>query len=112
MSRAGRTVTLPVSLGALAVASWVGLSGTEEPTLLKRLLPGGSATELVPNAWNGGVPVPESPPLLLPTLARVVVAVAHEQNVVGVGVGGGGGLPSGARGLAGARRGGVPARHR
>ncbi|QUI35531.1 ABC transporter permease [Streptomyces alfalfae] len=71
-----QVTTLPVSLGAIAVASWVGLSGTEELTLLKRLLPGGSATELVLNAWNGGVPVPESLPLLLPTLAWVGVAVA------------------------------------
>ena len=71
-----QVTTLPISLGALAVASWVGLSGTEELTLLKRLLPGGSATELVVNAWNGGVPVSESLPLLLPTLAWVVVAVA------------------------------------
>ena len=37
---------------------WVGITGTEELTLLKRLLPGGSATELVVNAWNGGVPAP------------------------------------------------------
>ena len=37
------------------MASWVGITGTEDLTLLKRLLPGGSATELVLNAWNGGV---------------------------------------------------------
>lgn len=68
--------TLPVSLGVIAVTSWVGITGTEELTLLKRLLPGGSATELVLNAWNGGVPVADSLPLLLPTLSWVVVAVA------------------------------------
>ncbi|GGL16319.1 ABC transporter permease [Streptomyces flaveus] len=71
-----QVTTLPVSLGAIAVASWVGITGTEELTLLKRLLPGGSATELVLNAWNGGVPVADSLPLLLPTLSWVVVAVA------------------------------------
>ena len=71
-----QVTTLPVSLGVVAVASWVGISGTEELTLLKRLLPGGSATELVVNAWNGGVAVTDSLILLAPTLSWVVVAVA------------------------------------
>ncbi|MFF8959358.1 ABC transporter permease [Streptomyces sp. NPDC014894] len=70
-----QVTTLPVSLGAIAVATWVGISGTEELTLLKRLLPGGAATELVLNAWNGGVPVADSLLLLLPTLGWVAVAV-------------------------------------
>ncbi|MGS2642776.1 ABC transporter permease [Streptosporangium sp. LJ11] len=70
-----QVTTLPVSLGAIAVAGWVGLTGTEELTLLKRLLPGGSATELAVNAWNGGVPVTDSLILLAPTLGWVVVAV-------------------------------------
>lgn len=68
--------TLPISLGAIAVSNWVAITGTEELTLLKRLLPGGSATELVLNAWNGGVPVADSLFLLLPTLSWVIVAVA------------------------------------
>ncbi|MGW6057393.1 ABC transporter permease [Streptomyces sp. NPDC055189] len=71
-----QVTTLPVSLGAIAVTNWVAITGTEELTLLKRLLPGGSATELVLNAWNGGVPVTESLPLLLPTLSWVVISVA------------------------------------
>jgi ABC-2 type transport system permease protein len=58
------------------VASWVGIAGTESLTLLKRLLPGGSATELVMNTWNGGVPLTDSLVLLAPTLAWVVVAIA------------------------------------
>ncbi|MFG1926020.1 ABC transporter permease [Cryptosporangium sp. NPDC048952] len=70
-----QVTTLPVSLGVIAVASWVGLSGTESLTLVKRLLPGGAATELVVGAWNGGVAVGESLLLLAPTLAWVVVAV-------------------------------------
>jgi ABC-2 type transport system permease protein len=70
-----QVTTLPVSLGVLAVASWVGITGTEDLTLLKRLLPGGSATELVVNAWNGGVSAGSSLLLLAPTLAWVVVAV-------------------------------------
>ncbi|MFV2173094.1 ABC transporter permease [Actinomadura sp. LOL_016] len=71
-----QVTTLPVSLGVIAVSSWVGLTGTEELAPLKRLLPGGSATELAVNAWNGGVPVADSLILLVPTLSWVVVAVA------------------------------------
>jgi ABC-2 type transport system permease protein len=71
-----QVTTLPVSLGVIAVASRVGISGTESPTLVKRLLPGGAATELVMNAWNGGVAVSESLLLLAPMLAWVVIAVA------------------------------------
>ena len=71
-----QVTTLPVSIGVIAIASWVGISGTEDMALLKRLLPGGAATELVMNAWNGGVAVADSLFLLAPTLAWVVVAVS------------------------------------
>ncbi|MBE1488266.1 ABC transporter permease [Plantactinospora soyae] len=71
-----QVTTLPVTLGVIAVATWVGISGTEDLTLLKRVLPGGAATELTMNAWNGGVAVTESLALLAPTLGWVVVAVA------------------------------------
>ena len=71
-----QVTTLPVSLGVIGIASWVGISGTEELGMLKRLLPGGAATELVGNAWNGGVAVADSLRLLAPTLAWVIVAVA------------------------------------
>lgn len=67
---------LPVSLGVIAVASWVGIAGTESLTLLKRLLPGGAATELVVQAWEGGTPLGDSLLLLAPTAAWIVVAVA------------------------------------
>ncbi|MEU0481219.1 ABC transporter permease [Streptosporangium sp. NPDC006013] len=76
-----QVTTLPISLGTIAVTSWVGITGTEELTLLKRLLPGGSATELAVNAWNGGVPVTESLVLLAPTLSWVVVAVALASRI-------------------------------
>lgn len=66
--------TLPITLGSIAVASWIGITGTESLTWLKRLLPGGSATELVVDAWNGGLPVADSLLLLVPTLAWVVAA--------------------------------------
>ncbi len=71
-----QVTTLPVSLGVIGVAGWVGVTGTGELTLLKRLLPGGSATELVLNAWDGGKPLTDSLVLFGPTLAWVVVAVA------------------------------------
>lgn len=71
-----QVTTLPLSLGVIAVVSWVGLTGTDQLALLKRLLPGGSAAELVIDSWNGGVPLADSLPLLAPTLAWVVVAVA------------------------------------
>jgi ABC-2 type transport system permease protein len=71
-----QVTTLPVSLGVIAVASWVGITGTEDLTLLKRLLPGGAATELVGNAWNGGVAVTDSLLLLAPMLSWTVVAAA------------------------------------
>ncbi|WP_069386017.1 ABC transporter permease [Cellulosimicrobium cellulans] len=67
---------LPVSLGVIAVASWVGITGTESLTLLKRLLPGGAATELVVQAWEGGAPLGDSLLLLAPTAAWIVVAVS------------------------------------
>ncbi|MET1076078.1 MAG: ABC transporter permease, partial [Umezawaea sp.] len=70
-----QVTTLPVTLGVIAVASWVGIAGTEDLTLLKRLLPGGAATELVVDAWNGGVAVTDSLLLLAPTAAWVVIAV-------------------------------------
>jgi ABC-2 type transport system permease protein len=68
--------TLPLSLGTIAVVNWVAITGTDSLAPLKRLLPGGSATELVVNAWNGGVPLTDSLVLLVPTLAWVVVAIA------------------------------------
>ncbi|GLU50186.1 ABC transporter permease [Nocardiopsis ansamitocini] len=71
-----QVTTLPIMIGTLALSGWVGFTGTEELTLFKRLLPGGSATELLVNAWNGGTPVMDSLVLLVPTLGWVVVAVA------------------------------------
>jgi ABC-2 type transport system permease protein len=71
-----QVTTLPISVGVVAVAGWVGATGTEKLTLLKRLLPGGSATELILNAWNGGVALGDSLVLLAPTVAWVIVAIA------------------------------------
>lgn len=71
-----QVTTLPIALGTIGVSSWVGITGTESATWLKRLLPGGSATELVVDAWNGGLAVADALLLLVPTFAWVVVAIA------------------------------------
>ncbi|NJQ05098.1 ABC transporter permease [Streptomyces lonarensis] len=71
-----QVTALPVSLGTVAVTNWVGLTGTAESTAWQRLVPGGSATELVLAAWNGGTPASESLLLLAPTLGWVLAAVA------------------------------------
>ncbi|KIH99569.1 ABC transporter permease [Streptomonospora alba] len=76
-----QVTTLPILVGVLAVSGWVGFSGTEEFSLVKRILPGGSAAELVVNAWNGGVAFADSLVLLAPTLAWVVVAVVLATRV-------------------------------
>ncbi|MGW0215771.1 ABC transporter permease [Micromonospora chokoriensis] len=70
-----QVTTLPVSLGVIGVATWVGTTGTADLPVLKRILPGGAATELAVNSWNGGVALSESLVLLAPTLSWIVVAV-------------------------------------
>lgn len=67
-------MTLPISLGTIAVASWVCIAGTETLGAVKRLLPAGSATELIVRAWNGSVPLDDALLLLTITLAWAVAA--------------------------------------
>ena len=69
-----QVTTLPLALGTLIVASWIGITGTESLTFVKRLLPGGAATELIVDAWNGGVALDDALLLLVPTIGWVVVA--------------------------------------
>ncbi|WP_116203603.1 ABC transporter permease [Amycolatopsis circi] len=69
-----QVTTLPITLTVLAVASWIGITGTERLSLLKRLLPGGAATELVLNSWNGGASVTESLVLLGPIAAWLILS--------------------------------------
>lgn len=70
-----QVTTLPLSLGVIAVAIWVGITGTDSLAAVKRSLPGGAASERVVNAWNGGVPLTDSLLLLAPTLAWVIAAI-------------------------------------
>ena len=66
------------TIGALSLYSTIvtTLAARRQTLFLKRLLPGGSATEVVVDAWNGGLPVADALLLLAPTLAWVVVAIA------------------------------------
>ncbi|WBQ03437.1 ABC transporter permease [Kribbella sp. CA-293567] len=68
--------TLPISLGVIAVVNWVAITGYEELTALKRLLPGGAATELLTRAWDDGVAATDALILIAPTLAWVAVSGA------------------------------------
>lgn len=69
-----QVTTLPLALGTLIVASWIGITGTESLTFVKRLLPGGAATELIVDAWNGGVALDDALLMLVPTIGWVVAA--------------------------------------
>lgn len=71
-----QVTTLPVSLSVLAVAGWVGITGTEDLTALKRLLPGGSATELIVEAWDGTAPLADLLPMMAGTVAWILAAAA------------------------------------
>ncbi len=71
-----QVTTLPLALGIPILASWVGISGTDSLTVVKRLLPGGAATELIVDAWNVGVALEDALLLLVITFAWVLVATA------------------------------------
>ncbi|TWD82543.1 ABC-2 type transport system permease protein [Kribbella amoyensis] len=71
-----QVTTLPISLGVIAIVNWVAITGTDSLTMLKRLAPGGAATELLTRAWDGGVPGADVLVLVAPTLAWVAVSGA------------------------------------
>ncbi|SJM62600.1 ABC transporter permease [Gulosibacter sp. 10] len=70
-----QVTTLPITLGTSAIAFWIGFTGTADLAWLKRLLPGGSATELTVGAWNRTLDAGEALVLLAPTILWAVVAV-------------------------------------
>lgn len=70
-----QVTALPLSLGVIATASWVGITGTESLATVKRILPGGAATDLIVQAWNDGLALSEAWPLLVSTLGWVAVAI-------------------------------------
>ncbi|WP_106403317.1 ABC transporter permease [Actinocorallia populi] len=67
--------TLPVVLGTIAVAVWVGTTGTGELTALKLLLPGGAAADLAVRAWSGEAAAADVLVRLAPTLAWIALAL-------------------------------------
>lgn len=66
--------TLPIFMLSLGVSFWIAFTGTAEQTLIKRLLPGGAAAELITETWTG-IAATDALLLLLPTLAWVVVGL-------------------------------------
>lgn len=68
-----QVTTLPVFFLTFAAAFWIAITGTEDLALIKRLIPGGAAAELIIESWNG-IETGAAVSLLLPTLAWVVVA--------------------------------------
>lgn len=68
-----QVTTLPIFLVVFGTSLWTALTGTEELAIVKRLIPGGAATELAVEAWNGIDPG-DILPLALPTLAWILVA--------------------------------------
>ncbi len=74
-----QVTTLPLFVVVLGAAMWVGLTGTEELTAVKRLIPGGAVTELIIEGWSG-MALHETVSLLLPSLAFVVAAFAAAKS--------------------------------
>jgi ABC-2 type transport system permease protein len=67
-----QVTTLPIFFLTVGAAIWVATTGTQDLAVVKRLLPGGAATELIIEAWNG-TSFSDILSLLLPTLAWVIV---------------------------------------
>ncbi|RJQ91243.1 ABC transporter permease [Amycolatopsis panacis] len=71
-----QVTTLPVTMIAISVAVWVGVTGTEQLQVLKRLLPGGAASELVVAAWDGTATWGHVLPALGPLFAWIFVSIS------------------------------------
>lgn len=66
--------TLLVVVGVIGVAHWVGMTGTDDLTALKRILPGGAAAELAMTSWDGTVVAVDVPLMVGPTLGWVLAS--------------------------------------
>jgi len=67
-----QVTTLPLFFAILGVTIWVAMTGVEDLGMLKRLLPGGGAAELIITAWSGS-DLSAVPLLLASTLAWAVI---------------------------------------
>lgn len=70
-----QVTTLPLTLGPIGLAMWIGLSSPDSAPIIKALLPTGAATQLSINAWNGGTALGENLLLLLPSLGWIAAAL-------------------------------------
>lgn len=70
-----QVTTLPLTLGPIGLAMWIGLTSADSVPLVKALLPSGATTQLSINAWNGGVALGENLLLMLPTLGWIAAAL-------------------------------------
>jgi len=69
-----QVTTLPLFFAVLGVSIWVTITGVEDLGWLKRILPGGGATELIVTAWSGG-DLSSVALLIAPTLGWAVVGI-------------------------------------
>ncbi|MFJ4166868.1 ABC transporter permease [Microbacterium sp. NPDC089698] len=70
-----QVTTLPLTLGPIGLAMWIGLTSADSAPLVKALLPSGASTQLSINAWNGGTALGENLLLTLPTLGWIAAAL-------------------------------------
>lgn len=69
-----QVTTLPLFFAILGVTIWISLTGMDDMGWLKRILPGGGATELIITAWSGG-DLSSVVSLIVPTLGWAAVGV-------------------------------------
>lgn len=70
-----QVTTLPLTLGPIGLAMWIGLTSAESAPIVKALLPSGATTQLSINAWNGNTALGENLLLMLPTLGWIAAAL-------------------------------------
>ncbi|MHC9046830.1 ABC transporter permease [Microbacterium saperdae] len=70
-----QVTTLPLTLGPIGLAMWIGLTSADSAPIVKALLPTGATTQLSINAWNGNTAFGENLLLILPTLGWIAAAL-------------------------------------
>lgn len=68
-----QVTTLPLFFVSVGVAGWIAVTGTEDFTALKRLLPGGAAVELMMNGWFGTSDWAHTAPALVSAIVWPIV---------------------------------------
>lgn len=70
-----QVTTLPLTLGPIGLAMWIGLTSADSAPIVKAFLPSGATTQLSINAWNGNAALGENLLLMLPTLGWIAAAL-------------------------------------